>query len=232
MTKPTQKELASLQKQNLFLLNKQIDLDTLQSIADFLPGLFHVNRSEDLLIQWISQNVRHYLPVTPEQIAAEGFDSYIKYIHPDTVKYVFPRFKDFYKIAGDKRITTELQSFNVSGKWTNFFTSSMNNKEHEVMVTMVIPANDLPHNMRLAREIQDDPFVRKNFEKYEQLTDREKEIIALVARGKTAKQVAEELFLAKSTVDTHRKNIKRKLEIKHINEISNYAQAFGLIDEK
>ena len=40
MTKPTQKELANLQKQNLFLLEKQIDLDTLQSIADFLPGLF------------------------------------------------------------------------------------------------------------------------------------------------------------------------------------------------
>jgi DNA-binding CsgD family transcriptional regulator len=231
MTKPNQNELANMQKQNLFLLNKQIDLDTLQSIADFLPGLFHVNRGKDLLIKWISQNVRHYFPVTPEQIAEEGFDCYLKFIHQDTIKYVFPRFADFYKIAGDKRITTEMQNFNVRGQWTDFYTSSMNSKEYEVMVTMVIPVNDLPHNMRLAREIQDDPFVRKNFVKYEQLTDREKEIIAFVARGHTSEQIAERLFIAKNTVNTHRRNINKKLDIKHTSDLIRYAQAFGLMDD-
>jgi len=155
----------------------------------------------------------------------------MKFIHPDTIKHIFPRFADFYKIAGDKRIATEMQTFNVGGNWTNFYTSSMNNKEHEVMVTMVIPVNDLPHNMRLAREIPDDPFVRKNFAKYEQLTDREKEIISLIARGHTSDQIAERLFIAKNTVNTHRRNVNKKLDIKHTSDIIRYAQAFGLMDD-
>ncbi|TDH18393.1 LuxR family transcriptional regulator [Segetibacter sp. 3557_3] len=46
-------------------------------------------------------------------------------------------------------------------------------------------------------------------EKYA-LSDRECEIIALIAMGLTSEQISERLFLSKFTVDTHRKNIGRK----------------------
>jgi len=55
------------------------------------------------------------------------------------------------------------------------------------------------------------------------LSNREKEILHLIANGKTSKEIAEELFIAKTTVDTHRKNIIRKLQLNNGNELIKYA---------
>ena len=55
------------------------------------------------------------------------------------------------------------------------------------------------------------------------LSNREKEILHLIANGKTSKEIAEELFIAKTTVDTHRKNMIRKLQLNSGNELIKYA---------
>lgn len=55
------------------------------------------------------------------------------------------------------------------------------------------------------------------------LSNREKEILHLIANGRTSKEIAELLFIAKTTVDTHRKNMIRKLELSSGNELIKYA---------
>lgn len=55
------------------------------------------------------------------------------------------------------------------------------------------------------------------------LSHREKEILHHIANGKTSKQISEILFIAKTTVDTHRKNMIRKLELNSGNELVKYA---------
>lgn len=55
------------------------------------------------------------------------------------------------------------------------------------------------------------------------LSNREKEILQLIANGKTSKEIAQELFIAKTTVDTHRKNMIRKLNLSGGNELIKYA---------
>ncbi|CAM1353521.1 response regulator [Tenacibaculum halocynthiae] len=55
------------------------------------------------------------------------------------------------------------------------------------------------------------------------LSNREKEILQLIATGKTSKEIADVLFIAKTTVDTHRKNMIRKLNLSNGNELIKYA---------
>lgn len=55
------------------------------------------------------------------------------------------------------------------------------------------------------------------------LTRREREILNLVAKGRTTLQIAEELGISKYTIDTHRKNIHKKLGIKSNTGLVNYA---------
>ena len=55
------------------------------------------------------------------------------------------------------------------------------------------------------------------------LSNREKEILHLIACGKTSKEISEELFIAKTTVDTHRKNMIRKLNLDSGNELIKFA---------
>lgn len=55
------------------------------------------------------------------------------------------------------------------------------------------------------------------------LSNREKEILNLIANGKTSKEISSDLFIAKTTVDTHRKNMIRKLNLSNGNELIKYA---------
>lgn len=62
------------------------------------------------------------------------------------------------------------------------------------------------------------------------LTATEKEILKLIALGKTTKEIAAERFSSIHTIATHRKNIFRKLEVNNIHEATKYALRAGIID--
>lgn len=64
----------------------------------------------------------------------------------------------------------------------------------------------------------------------EQLSQREKEIITLVVKGMTNKEIADKLFLSIHTVNTHRRNIARKLEIHSATGLTIYAIVNRLVD--
>lgn len=63
----------------------------------------------------------------------------------------------------------------------------------------------------------------------ENLTSREKEILQLIAEGKSSKDIGDILFLSSKTVDSHRKNIMDKLELHSLPELTKYAIQIGLI---
>jgi len=64
---------------------------------------------------------------------------------------------------------------------------------------------------------------------YGLLTDREKEILQLLAEGRSNKEVATLLDLGLSTVETHRANLMQKLNLHNTAEIVLYAVRKGLI---
>ncbi|MBN2518919.1 MAG: helix-turn-helix transcriptional regulator [Bacteroidales bacterium] len=64
------------------------------------------------------------------------------------------------------------------------------------------------------------------------LSEREKNVLKLVASGYTNKEIAEKLYISTHTVITHRKNITQKLDIKTISGLTVYAVINKLIDIK
>ncbi|MBC7451465.1 MAG: helix-turn-helix transcriptional regulator, partial [Cytophagales bacterium] len=61
------------------------------------------------------------------------------------------------------------------------------------------------------------------------LSDRECEILQLAGDGNNTKTISETLFISEHTVNTHRKNILRKMEAKNITEGFRKAVSHGLI---
>ena len=57
----------------------------------------------------------------------------------------------------------------------------------------------------------------------EELTKREKEIIKSICSGKTTQEIAKELYISPKTVDTHRTNIMRKLDINNVVSLVRFA---------
>jgi DNA-binding NarL/FixJ family response regulator len=85
----------------------------------------------------------------------------------------------------------------------------------------------------IARVIADD-YLRQLADRgitdrYELLSDREREIFQLIAEGRTNKEIAALLFLSPSTVDTHRSRIMEKLDVHSAAEIVLYAVRRGVI---
>ena len=60
------------------------------------------------------------------------------------------------------------------------------------------------------------------------LSKQEKAIIKYICQGKTSKQIATILFITKNTVDTHRKNINRKLELSNTSTLIKFANENNL----
>ena len=62
------------------------------------------------------------------------------------------------------------------------------------------------------------------------LTATEREILKLIALGKSTKEIAEERFSSVHTITTHRKNIFRKIDVNNVYEATRYALRAGIID--
>lgn len=63
-----------------------------------------------------------------------------------------------------------------------------------------------------------------------QISQRELEVLQRLVRGKSAREIAEDLCISSHTVTSHRKNLSAKLGIKSISGMAIYAVSLGLLD--
>lgn len=72
--------------------------------------------------------------------------------------------------------------------------------------------------VKLSRNVDDKLF-----------TDRELEIISCCAKGSSVKEIAEQLFISARTVETHKKNIFKKMGFNNTAELVSYAYEHGIV---
>ncbi len=65
-------------------------------------------------------------------------------------------------------------------------------------------------------------------EELDRLTEREREVMRLLARGYTYKEIASELFLSIKTIETHASAVLRKLQLSNRRELTKWANARNL----
>ncbi|MDD2961062.1 MAG: response regulator transcription factor [Muribaculaceae bacterium] len=69
----------------------------------------------------------------------------------------------------------------------------------------------------------------KDNEEFSPLTPTEREILILIAQGRTSKEIADTRYSSVNTIVTHRKNIFRKIKVNNVYEATRYALRIGLI---
>jgi DNA-binding NarL/FixJ family response regulator len=98
----------------------------------------------------------------------------------------------------------------------------------EAINSILSGGNYYPDSRQL-KTVPDDSYFFDEFLKKYHLTKREVEIIKLVCHEMTTKEIATTLFLSELTINTHRRNILRKLEIKNVAGLVNFAKQNQLI---
>lgn len=66
---------------------------------------------------------------------------------------------------------------------------------------------------------------------YEELSERETEVLALVGRGETNREIAEELIISEHTVKVHLRTILNKLDLRNRQQAASYATKIGLVKD-
>jgi len=85
-------------------------------------------------------------------------------------------------------------------------------------------SSDLSENL-----IATDPVESGVEDRYDTLTDREREVLQLTAEGNTSREIGERLGISHRTVEKHRENIQAKLELRNTVEMAAYAHQRGLL---
>ena len=81
------------------------------------------------------------------------------------------------------------------------------------------------------RRLSDTPAAKTDDPDAPRLTERETEVLRLVAKGLSYKQIAERLFLSHRTVQNHVQNTLRKLQMNNRVQLTRWAIEHGLDDE-
>jgi len=141
------------------------------------------------------------------------------------VKRLFPQIKIFaLSMSGQGEIVNEMiNQSDISG----YVLKNIGKEELAAAITKIASGGIYFSTSILDELAGYDEFKRKEQEIH--ITAREIDIIRLIEKEYSNKQIAEELFISERTVETHRKNIMRKTDTNNVIGIIKYAYRHKLI---
>ncbi|MGJ8659417.1 response regulator [Cellulophaga fucicola] len=103
-------------------------------------------------------------------------------------------------------------------------------KEELLEAIRTIIGGEKYFSTEIKKAYTDAMFANKK-EKEISLTNREKEVLKLIAEEYTTQEIADELFLSKHTIESYRKNLISKLNVKNLAGLTKHAIKMGLLDD-
>jgi DNA-binding CsgD family transcriptional regulator len=207
-------------------------------VAEKLPGVVIVHDLRDWAVAWMSSSGLKLLGLSLEEVKALSHEEYFsKYFNKEETDDFVPKILGLLQQNNTEDICTHFHQvrFTVNGDFNwymggvRILTRDAQGKP-SLVVTIVLPIDSMHHMAAKAeRLLAENNFLRKNYHKFDQLTRREREILGMTALGKSASEISEALFISLHTVETHRKNIKKKLGTNSYYNLNQYARAFDLI---
>ncbi len=232
----TEKESLLAQQQELFLLeqmlsDKKLSLSELEMI---LPALFHVNNLDDSTLVYCSQKACDYVGIEVEELMPYSAEQLATICSDYTMAHVIPTFVKFYQQEDYYKVFGNFQQLMIRGKddyeWV--YTTTKIYHDLNAAMSLTIPIKQMGSlSAQLTGLLEDNLFIKKNYQRFASLTKQECVILKMIVSGQQRRHIAERLSISLHTYDTHRKNIRQKLDTKSLSELIRYAQAFGLGEE-
>ena len=238
--KKTWKEVARYSKNSDFSFEMEVHKKLLNifHVGDYYYYVFNCATAS---LEHVNDNVMQILGMErPDQLSTEYL---VSNMHPEDQPYFFDfeaRVLDFLKGLGPDQIFKYKMSYDyrvktMRGNYIRILQQSVTiqSDEHGAVIRVLGVHTDITHLKRegvptlsyiglegapsyydvASGRISPDPKV-------ELLTRREREVIQLLVKGKTSKEIGAALFITKQTVDGHRKNILRKMNCRSTIELS------------
>ena len=208
----------------------------LQTFEKEIPGIIVIHNLQNFNVEYMSENGLREMGTTLEELKRLGIDYYKTFLNKDSYDYLTKFMELIYNSKEDDSISFIQQARpteNDDWEWYASNSKIFLRDEEDLpllSISYVIPiTGKLFFESKIQRAFDENKFLKKNQHLFAALTKREKEILTLMAQSISSEEIAISINIAKSTVDTHRRNIRKKIGVESPYEITCFAQAFNLI---
>ncbi|WP_276135189.1 LuxR C-terminal-related transcriptional regulator [Polluticoccus soli] len=212
-------------------------VNNIKTTANEYPGVVIIQNLATQRLLYMSDRGLNILGANWEDMAKLTLEEYyIRFFNIEDLNDYAPKvFEYLEKNSPDDSVTFFQQVRSKDGNFRWYNTSIkilMQDDEGRPLLTIVFavpidPLESVKH--KVDRLLEENTFLRDNYQKFSKLGDREKGVLKALALGKSSQEISAELFMSVATADTHRRNIKRKLGTQSLYELQQFARAFDLI---
>lgn len=212
-------------------------LETLRCYEKDIPGVLIIHSIKDSTVVYMSQRGLDILGITLDEVRNLKTEYYDRFFNPDDASDYVPKILGLLERNNDDEIVSYFQQVRPSPDhdWTWYSSSTKvfmrdENNQPLLTITIAIPI-DAQHfwNKKVERLLKENEFLRSKKKVFDSLTRREREILKLLATGLSSVEIARKLFISEATVNTHRRNLRLKLNIETALDLVRFAQAFDLV---
>ncbi len=199
----------------------------------FLDGLLSVFNNEEYrvlltansgknVMKYIDTNLNEVIDLVISDISMPDVDGitlndYIKKVRPDVKTLIV-------SMHTDTNMIDALIKNNVNGYL------SKNATQTELLQAVKTILKGEQYFSQSVKEAYMESVFNKEKETMAMLTKREKDVLKLIAEEYTTQEIADKLFLSKHTIESYRKNLLSKLNVKNLAGLTKYAIKLGLVE--
>ena len=208
------------------------ELSFFKDVISSLCGIVFIVDLDSL--EYIWGNGRYYdmFGYHEDEIFMDTMEFAENYFHPDDKKIVKERIR-YFTNPKNKAWSGVYRIKHKEGYWVWVYSKIMVFKHDEngnpkQLIGLVIDAFENFKTVKRISVLFKERIKTRNIKVISKLTNREIEIICLIAIGNTYKEIADKLCVQPDTVNKHRKKILKKLKLNNIASLVNFANETGL----
>jgi DNA-binding CsgD family transcriptional regulator len=212
-------------------------ISAIEAVADHFPGVLIIHTLPDFQVQYMSERGLKNLGKTRSEVELMSSKQYHdRYFNAEDAADYVPKIQNMLENNTDDIVSYFQQVRTSKTQEFDWYLSAtkilMRDDENRPVLTITSAMQiDPQHHItsKVNRLLEENNFLRRHYHEFSLLTKRERDILRLLALGKSASEIGQQLYISEATAETHRRNIKRKLKAANLYELSQYARAFDLI---
>lgn len=208
-------------------------LGYLKKLADQCNYVTIIRCMDSNLVCYMNDGAQSYFGLSKQEIEENGISFVKRILHPD-FKHVHPVAMTFLADPENYNKPFEyIYLFKTANGWTWTYTCFQIIALHpdgrpRYILSVADDVNNILNNNHTSEKLisEIDGLSNLQLDRYLSLSSREKEILRLISKEYTTNEIAKELFIGKATVDSHRKNLLKKLNVKSAIGLAKYILLF------
>jgi len=212
-------------------------IEKLRIIESEVPAILIVHDLVTMSVVYMSNKGLELLGITLEEVRLSFSEYHSRYFNEEDAADYAPKILSLVQKNADDEMVTFFQQVRTSPQhgweWylssTKVFLRDEEGKPRLILTLAVKVETEHPITKKVDKLLDENRFLKRHQSVFSSLTRREKEILKMMALGYSSSEIADKLHISEATANTHRRNIRSKINADSPYDVTRFAQAFDLI---